>query len=892
MKFLLNNKIIFVLLLFSELAIGSVKDTIEIRLDYVPSLYKNPCLFPEKDIHRAKVGLALSGGGARALVQLGVLQVLEEHQIPIDCIAGTSMGSVIGGLYAAGYSPGEIRKLIKNVRWDEIITDRAPRENLFLGQKRDRARHIIQLRFSSFKPYIPAGLTPGQTVTNKLTEMIMHAPFGTETNFNLLRIPFRAVTTDLVSGQKVLLDHGNLADALCASLAFPLLFEPVQWDSMLLVDGGMTNNIPVEDTKSLGADVVIAIDATSNLRTRDHILLPWEIVDQATTIMQRLKNQSQREMADIYFRFDMPEFLSSDFMFADSLLELGRKAALERIDSIKKYLTAKDSSLSCENSSVENEVFIIDKIELKDIRSSTKIKVNKFIALDSLPGQQSDIKSVTKLLHRIYSMGYFSDVSLKIIGDSVRKKISLKFNENPVIDTVLVSGNSIFPDSVIQACFATIQGEVFNPDSLQKNILAVLKKYRKNGYALARMNSSFQPENGRVVIQILEGRIAALEVEGNEITKEFVILREFPLGVGDVFNYEKVKTGLQNIYSTGLFNTVRLAYTEDGQYPRLYIKVNEKKFNLVRIGSRYENERKGRGFIEFVNENFIGIGNLLAFHVQGGDRDQLINGYFRADRIFKTYLTSEFNIYYKLQNHFSYKMNRKKGEYEESRAGFDFSFGQQISRLGTVSVEGRYNSINYKDLWGTNDFTGHLYLTNLALSSVIDTRDEYPFPKNGKYYQFFYEVSSATLLTSEISYFKIFTSMENFTTYFKYHTIHPKLLWGTSDLTTPPSEQFFLGGETSFLGLRERQLHGRHLMLTSLEYRFQCPCRIPFRTFLHLNAQLAGIWDKEEDIRPKDFLFGIGVKLSMNTPVGPFSFAYGRTREYRERYYFSAGFDF
>ncbi|MBN2088692.1 patatin-like phospholipase family protein, partial [candidate division KSB1 bacterium] len=283
--------IILIMLNFQwPLLAATTPDSIKIELNFFEDNGTEKEIIPHPEYGRPRIGLALSGGGARCIPQLGVIEVLKENKIPIDLIVGTSMGSVIGGLYAAGYETDEILQRLKNIDWQNIFFDRPTRQNLFLGQKQTQSRYILQLRFSSFKPYIPSGISPGQTISLILSDLVMQAPYGSYSNFNELKIPFRAVATDLISGNRVLLEKGNLADALCASLAFPLLFAPVVWDNMLLVDGGMINNIPVQEARELGMDIVIAVDGTSNLRNKNEILLPWEIVDQATTIMQREKN--------------------------------------------------------------------------------------------------------------------------------------------------------------------------------------------------------------------------------------------------------------------------------------------------------------------------------------------------------------------------------------------------------------------------------------------------------------------------------------------------------------------------------------------------------------------------------------------------------------------------
>jgi len=228
--------------------------TIFLKYDYVE---KPPiCLIPHKKLKRPKIGLALSGGGLRCIAQIGALQALKEKHIPIDFIVGTSMGSIIGGLYSAGYEPDQIWEITKTIDWKKIIFDRPQRSSQFLGEKQEGDRHIIQFRLSSFSVDIPQAVTPGHQLTRILTDLTMKAPYRS-LDFDKLRTPLRIITTDLLTGKKVVIKFGELAEAMRASIAIPLLFTPVSRDRMLLSDGGILDNIPVEETRQFGADQLL-----------------------------------------------------------------------------------------------------------------------------------------------------------------------------------------------------------------------------------------------------------------------------------------------------------------------------------------------------------------------------------------------------------------------------------------------------------------------------------------------------------------------------------------------------------------------------------------------------------------------------------------------------------
>jgi NTE family protein len=331
---------IVILLLLPVVAHADDKPVLkkEFRPIYAGTVGPPHFFLEHRELRRPRVGLALSGGGARALAQLGVLRALEDNGIPIDFIAGTSMGSVIGGLYAAGYTARQLEEIIKNIPWGELMVDTPPRNTLFIAQKAERDRSYLQIRFNGWKPYIPPALTPGQKLITILTDLTMRANYRASSNFDNLRVPFRAIATDLYSGREIVIADGELAEAMRASVAVPLLLAPVSRDSLLLVDGGLVNNIPVSVVRRQNIDIVIAVDATSKLRGHTQLNAPWEVADQVTSIMQRRNNEAQRLAANILIMLEGEERTSMDFANLDSLFAAGYRATIEQMDELKKAL--------------------------------------------------------------------------------------------------------------------------------------------------------------------------------------------------------------------------------------------------------------------------------------------------------------------------------------------------------------------------------------------------------------------------------------------------------------------------------------------------------------------------------------------------------------------------
>jgi NTE family protein len=862
---------------------GSRIDTISISLDY-GVIDKPPfCFIPHKLIHRPRIGLALSGGGARGFAQIGVLQALEEYQIPIDIIVGTSMGSIIGGLYAAGYTPEQLKEISTNINWSEIMSDVPPRSNLFIGQKEEHGRAILRLRFKGLKPDIPQAISAGQKLISILTSLTLRSDYQISSNFDQLKIPFRAVACDLITGQKVVLNKGNLAEAMKASSAVPLLITPVAYDTMLLVDGGLVNNIPVNEVNEFDVDLIIAVDTVSKLRQREKIKAPWEIADQVTTIMQREKNADQRARADVLIQVDLNNLKSDNFQHVTEIINAGRSAAIDQISQIQHLIKSKSSNNISDSAYLLKTYNIIcDDPGLTEIaHDSIKLRLAENISFNA----------ISSTLSQIYRTGYFNDVRSECLCEDSLLSIDFHLTPNPILDSIVFKGNTVFTDSTLLTQVNSKIGRPINYFHSKNDISRIIRLYKQKGYSLVRINDILLNDNA-LVIDINEGIISAINFEGMERSYRYVIQREFPLKPGDIFNINRADEGLNNIHSTNLFENVSLEIARNNHHDELKIKVKEKAFNLVRLSYHYNTERKNKGLLELADENIFGSGNQLTFHGQYGNRDQIIKLKFRADRIFKSFITNNFDLFHQRFNNFYYNDGNKDGEFFQKESGITFSLGQQIQRLGVFSLIATVNSIELQPIRGSGYPTGKFDLKTIALQSIVDTQDRFPFPRTGKYYQFFYKMSSATFLNSQISFVKLFNSLELYHTFLHRNTIHPKLFWGTSDMTTPFIEQFRLGGQSTFYGLRENEKVGRHIIVGSFEYRYFFPIKFHIDAYWSLRYDIGAAWNNSKDIDPKDFVQGLGTAIDFQTPLGPLSFSFGRSSERRSVIYFSAGYNF
>lgn len=292
------------------------------------------CLLPvflhAAEAPRPKIGLVLSGGAARGLAHIGVLKALEEQGVKIDAIAGTSMGAVIGGLYASGYKIDELEKLALGIDWQQALSDAPPRADVPFRRKQDDRDFLVKQKLS-FRDDgslgLPLGVIQGQNLALLLESMLAHA--SDTRDFDKLPIPFRAVATDIASGEKVVFRKGHLPRVIRASMSIPAVFAPVELDGRLLVDGGMTDNIPLDVARDMGVDIAIVVDIGTPLRSRQQLATVVDVLNQSITLMTRRNSEEQLATLhknDVLIQPPLANFGVTDFGRAQEMIDAGYRA--------------------------------------------------------------------------------------------------------------------------------------------------------------------------------------------------------------------------------------------------------------------------------------------------------------------------------------------------------------------------------------------------------------------------------------------------------------------------------------------------------------------------------------------------------------------------------------
>lgn len=288
-----------------------------------------------------KIGLVLSGGGAKGLAHIGALKVLEEAGVRIDYIGGTSMGAIIGGLYAAGYSANQLDSIFHETNFNILIQDDIPRSAKTFYEKEDNEKYALTLPFDDFHISFPSGLSKGQNIYNLMSRLTMHV--SDIDNFENLPIPFFCIAADIETGEEVILDEGSLAKAISASGAIPSLFSPVKLDERLLTDGGVANNYPVEELRKRGAEIIIGVDVQDSLIVREELKTVFDILTQINNFSTIEDMKEKKPLTDIYIKPDISAFSILSFDEGTAIIDSGRVAALKKLPELKE-LTKRQSA--------------------------------------------------------------------------------------------------------------------------------------------------------------------------------------------------------------------------------------------------------------------------------------------------------------------------------------------------------------------------------------------------------------------------------------------------------------------------------------------------------------------------------------------------------------------
>ncbi|MCP5208095.1 MAG: patatin-like phospholipase family protein [Hahellaceae bacterium] len=381
-------------------------------------------------ITRPKIGLVLSGGGARGLAHIGVLRVLEEMQIPVDIVVGTSAGSAVAALYAMGLPIDTIEDRFHLMNWERGFVDELSRNSRSFRRKQEDLAYSIDgsLGIDSSGVRLKQSLIQGQQLRLVLQDLLWEA--NNITSFDDLPRRYRALATDLETGQAVVLAEGQLSEAVRASMTIPAIYPPVKLENRLLVDGGMANNIPISVARELGAEIIIAVDISTPLADREKLGSVIEIVDQLTNFLTR--NNADKQIAtlssnDIFIAPELGDVTSSDFSKSDEIVEIGATAA--RNKAVELHTLALPDAAWNSFLASKLATYVYETKKIKRVRILNGTDINTDVIRQRLRVRRGDEFNRAQLeedIGVIYGLGYFESVSYQLIDEEDGQTLVIK----------------------------------------------------------------------------------------------------------------------------------------------------------------------------------------------------------------------------------------------------------------------------------------------------------------------------------------------------------------------------------------------------------------------------------------------------------------------------------
>lgn len=403
-------------------------------------------------LDRLKIGLVLGGGGARGSAHIGVIRMLEELQVPVDYVVGTSMGALVGGFYATGMSADDLESLVADIDWERLFADSTPREELPFRRKQDDTYALYgpRLGLGAGSSMITSGALAGQNIDLLFETLVNERAIARD--FNQLAIPYRAVAADLLTGDAVVLESGNLATAMRASMSVPGVFEPASLDGALLVDGGIVANLPVDVARQMGADIVIAVDVGAKLLKADEIRHVLDVVEQLTDLM--VKRNVDEQLAslgpdDVLIQPRMGNAVgSTDFDAYPLAIEAGYAASKEQQSRLAE-LALDSAAYRARRLSIENCLSPATTIDFVRLENSSRLSDSVIRTLLTVePGQPLNRRRIERDIQQIYGLGFLSNVRYELVSDAGQTGIVVHVADDPRGTQYLEWGLDVFADNL------------------------------------------------------------------------------------------------------------------------------------------------------------------------------------------------------------------------------------------------------------------------------------------------------------------------------------------------------------------------------------------------------------------------------------------------------------
>lgn len=508
----------------------------------------------------------LSGGGAKGLAHIGAIKAIEEAGVHIDYIAGTSMGAIVGGLYASGYTATELDSIVNHTNFNILIQDEIPRKSMTFYEKENTERYALTLPFDHFKVGFPSGLSKGQNIYNFMSGLTVH--LEDETDFTQLPIPFFCVAADVETGEEIILDKGSLAKSVAASGAIPSLFSPVKIDGRLLIDGGVVNNYPVEELRRRGADVVIGVDVQDSLLNRKDLKGVFDIFTQVSNFRTINDMKHKIPLTDIYIRPDIGRFSIMSFEEGSAIIDSGKVAGNERIIALKE-LASKQQTHPKPYKRKLIDTLNLSRVELAGNTNYPRSFIMGRLRLQT-PGKFS-LSQINEGIDFLSATGNFDKINYFLTQDnedSYTLNLNMDESENKTFLKLALHYDELYRSAALVNL--TRKSSIFTNDvtSLDlivgENVRYNFQYYIDKGYywsigVKSRFNSFDTPVDYVLVEDEINGsdfNINRIDIDFKDFTNQFYVETLFKqvasLGMGAEHKYLKISSETINSGEEGL----------------------------------------------------------------------------------------------------------------------------------------------------------------------------------------------------------------------------------------------------------------------------------------------------------------------------------------------------
>ena len=708
-----------------------------------------------------KVGLVLSGGGAKGFAHVGALKVLEKAGVRIDYIGGTSMGAIIGALYSSGYRANELDSILHSYDFTELMQDNLPRRTLSIYEKENTEKYSITLPVKSGSIGLPRALSKGQNVFNELSKLTEH--IHAVDDFSQLPIPFFCVATNLETGDEVILETGFLPEAVKASGAFPTLLDPVEINNRLLVDGGVVNNFPTDIMRKKGVDIVIGVDVQDKLKVKGSLDSAPTIVMQIVNFQMYENEQLKKELTDVYVHPDISNYTVVSFDDKTAIIQSGEDEAQKQFSKFKEIANRQkqDGLIASDVIRLKRSNLQIDNVIIKGLRNYT----NEYILgkLGIKKGEPLTYDEFSKGIDQLSATKNFKSIQYKFVDS---RRVEFKLEESEISSFVKIGAH--FDDLYKTAALLNITSKhlLFDNDVISAdlilgdNIRYNLDYFIDNGfhwsYGIRSRYNHFDKGIFKSTFEPLD--VAEMDTKErtkyndftNQIFVQSAISNAVAIRLGaetkylrifteSVTNNEEIKNFYDNSTYGNAFAELRIDTYDKALFPKkgFFLDVNYKGYLVLINDNGIANnftpftQLKGKlGFAhtfkdkltaQLISEAGITIGEnsnrVHNFHL-GGNNENFINnftsfyGYDVGDLSGQGYLKSAMTLRYELfkNNHLSFTANAARAEediyndgrlFENTRLGYAVGYSIE-SFLGPLEIKYTWSPDTSNNIWFFN----------------------------------------------------------------------------------------------------------------------------------------------------------------------------------------------